>query len=132
MTGDSNDETNFRYKVLLTDRQFSKLCKAFVNTLAANIKLSRTQLSEIVHSGEFFGRFLGTLRKPSLPLTKNVLKPLAKSILITLGLTVAESAADARIHKNFVWISNEEMEDIMKIVKSPEEFGLLIKGVSER
>ena len=68
---------------------------------------------------------------------KNVLKPLAKSVLIPLGLA-ATSAIDVTIHKkNFglgmtaLIISNEEMNDIMKIVKSLEESGLLIKGVSE-
>ena len=68
---------------------------------------------------------------------KNVLKPLAKSVLIPLGLA-ATSAIGVTIHKkNFgsgmtaLIISNEEMNDIMKIVKSLEESGLLIKGVSE-
>ena len=68
---------------------------------------------------------------------KNVLKLLAKSVFIPLGLTVAASATDAAIHKKMfesgitTIISNEEMNDIMKIVKSLEESGLLIKGVSE-
>ena len=69
---------------------------------------------------------------------KNVLTPLAKSILILLGLTVAALATDAAIHKKMfgsgnttLIISNEEMNNIMKIVKSLEESGLLIKEVSE-
>ena len=65
------------------------------------------------------------------------MKPLAKSVLIPLGLTAAASATNAAIHKEIfksgttLIISNEEMNDIMKIVKSLEESGLLIKGVSE-
>ena len=67
---------------------------------------------------------------------KNVLKPLAKSILIPLESTAAAAAAtDAAIHKKIfgsalitLIISNEEMS---KIVKSLEKFGLLIKGVRE-
>ena len=54
-----------------------------------------------------------------------------------LGLTAAASAADAAIHKKMfgsgtttLLILNEEMNDIMKIVKSLEESGLLINGVS--
>ena len=69
---------------------------------------------------------------------KNVLKPLAKSLLIPLGLRAAASATDAAIHKKMfrsgftpLIISNEEMNDIMRIVKSLEESGLKIKGISE-
>ena len=58
---------------------------------------------------------------------KNVNKPLAKSVLIPLGLTAAASAADAGIRKKFLGsgtttliISNDEIEDIIKIVKSIE------------
>ena len=68
----------------------------------------------------------------------NVLIPLAKSVLIPLGLTAAASATDAAIHKKMfgsgnttLEISNKEMNDIMKIIKSLEESELLIKGVSE-
>ena len=58
--------------------------------------------------------------------------------LIPLGLTAVASAADAAIHKKTFWsgdtkliVSNEEMNDIMKIVKSLEESSLLIKGICE-
>ena len=44
MIGDSNDETNFLHKLLLTDRQASKLCIVFANNSSANIKLSKMQL----------------------------------------------------------------------------------------
>ena len=71
-------------------------------------------------------------------LIENVLKPLAKSILIPIGLTVAASATDGAIHKKMfgscnmtLIISNEEMSDIMKIINSLEESGLLIKGVGQ-
>ena len=69
---------------------------------------------------------------------KCVLTPLAKSVLVRLGLTAAVSTTDAAIQNKIfgsgmaaLIISNEEMEDIMKIVKSLEESGLLIKGVTE-
>ena len=68
-------------------------------------------------------------------LIANVLKPLANRVLIPLGLTAAASSTDAAIHKKIfgsaaitLIISNEEMSDIMKIVKSLEESGLLIKS----
>ena len=73
-----------------------------------------------------------------MPLRKKVLKPLAKSVLIVLGLTAAASETDAAIHKKMfessittLIISNEEINDIMKVVKSYEESVLLIKGVSD-
>ena len=71
---------------------------------------------------------------------KCVIKPLAKSVLIPLGLTAAASAADAGIHKEILGsgdnnttliISNDEMGDILKIIKSLEDSGVLLKGVSE-
>ena len=88
---------------------------------------------------EFLGRLLGPLLKTGLPLIKNVIKPLAKSVLIPLGLTAAASAADAGIHKKILGsgnnitliISNDEINDIIKIVKSLEDSGLLLKGVTE-
>ena len=49
----------------------------------------------------FLSRLLGPLLKTGLPLIKNVIKPLAKSVLIPLGLTAAASAADAGIHKKY-------------------------------
>ena len=91
-------ETNFPHKLLLTNRQVSNLCKTFANHLSADIKLSKTQLSKTIQSGGFLGRLLGPLLKTGLPLIKNVIKPLAKSVLIPLGLTSATSAADAGIH----------------------------------
>ena len=72
--------------------------KLLANNLSINIKLSKTQLSKIIQSGGFLGRLLGPLLKTGLPLMKNVLQPLAKSVLIPLGLT----AADAGIHKKFL------------------------------
>ena len=70
---------------------------------------------------------------------KSVIQPLAKSVLIPLELTAAASAADAEIHKKILGsghntiliVSNDEMKDILKIVKSLENSGLLLEGVSE-
>ena len=126
--GDSNDENNFPHKLFLSNTQVSRLRKAFANNSSANVKLSKTQLHKIGQSGGFLGRLLGPLLKPGLPLIGNVLKPLAKSILILLGLMAAAAATDAA---TTLMISNEEMEDIMIIVKSLEDSSLLIKGVCE-
>ena len=80
MIGDSNDETNFPHKLLLTDRQVSNIRKAFADNSSADIKFSKTQLSKMIQSGGFLGKLLGPLLKTGLPLIKNVITPLAKSI----------------------------------------------------
>ena len=139
MIGDN--ETNFPHKLLLTNRQVSNLRKAFANKSSTDIKLSKTQISKMIQSGGFLGRLLGPLLKTGLPLMKNVIKPWAKSVLIPLGLTAAASAADAGIYKKdlgsgnhpshnnntILIISNDEMKDIIKIVKFLEDTGLLFK-----
>ena len=142
----SDDETNFHHKLLLTNRQVVNLCKAFADKSSNDMKLSKTQISKMIQSGGFLGRLVGPLLKARLPLIKNVIKPLTKSVLIPLGLTAAASAADAGIHKKILGsgnrhsssashttliISNDEINDIIKIIKSLEDSGLLLKGVTE-
>ena len=92
--------------------------------MSADIELSRTQLSKIIQ----FGGFLSSmLPKIAVPLMK-VVAPLAKNILAPLGITAAESAIDAGIQKKIngsgtitVIISNEEMNDIIKVVQTLED-----------
>ena len=104
MIGDN--ETSFPHNFLLTDRQVSNPLKAFANHLSADVKLSKTQSSKMIHSGGFLGRLISPLLKTGLPLIKNVIKPLAKRVLIPLGLTAAASAADAGIHKKNIRIGS--------------------------
>ena len=87
MIGDSDDKANFPHELLLTNRLVANLRKAFANNLSTHIKLSKTQISKMIQSGGFLGKILGPLLKTGLPLLKNVIKPLAKSVLIPLGLT---------------------------------------------
>ena len=139
LIGDSNNEAHSPHELLLTGRQVSSICKAFLNNSSVDIKFSKTQLSKMIQSGGFLGKLLGPLLKTGLPLIKNVITPLAKSVLILLGLTAAASAADAGIHKKILGsgghttliISNKDMEDLIKIVKSLEDFGLLLRVVTE-
>ena len=93
------------------------------------------------------GKILEALLKTGLPLMKNLLKSLAKNLLIQIGLAAAETATDTAIHKKMfgygcrpsdsascmtiLIIYNKEVNDIMKIVKSLEKPGLLIKDVNE-
>ena len=138
LIGDSNNEAHSPHELLLTGRQVSSICKAFLNNSSVDIKFSKTQLSKMIQSGGFLGKLLGPLLKTGLPLIKNVITPLAKSVLILLGLTAAASAADAGIHKKILGsgnttliISNKDMEDLIKIVKSLEDSGLLLEGFTE-
>ena len=92
----------------------------------------------MIQCGGFFGRLLGPLLKTGLSLMKNVIKPLAKSVLIPLGLTAAASAGDAGIHIKALGsgtttlpITNYEMEVIIKTIESLKDSGLLLKGVTK-
>ena len=138
MIGNSGDNTNFSHELLLTNRQVANLRKAFAKNTSTDIKLSKTQLSKMIQSGGFLRKLLGPLLRTGLPLMESVIKPLPKSVLIPLGLTAA--AADAGIHKKILGsghnnttliISNDEMDDILKIIKSLEDSGVLLKGVTE-
>ena len=126
MIGDSNDKGNSPHELLLTDRQVSSTCKAFSNNSSIDIKFSKTQISKMIQSGGL----LSPLLKTGLPLIKNVITPLSKSVLIPLGLTAAASAADTEIHKKILGsgnttliILNKDIEDLIKIIKSLEDSG---------
>ena len=131
MIGNSDEEANFPHKLLLTNGQVANLRKAFSNHTPTDIKLSKAQLTKMQKCGVL--RFLVPLLKSVLSL----LKPAIKSLGM-LGLTAAASATDAAINKKIfgsgttiLIISNDEMKDILKIVKSVKDSGILLKGVSE-
>ena len=94
MIGNSDDKNNFLRELLPTNRQDANLWKIFANNLSTDIRLTKTQLSLMIKSGGFLGRLLGLLLKTELPLMKNVIKPLAKSILLA-----GASTADSVTHK---------------------------------
>ena len=113
------------HKLLLTNRQVAFLWKSFGNNSSAHIKLSKTQLSKTIQSGGVLGKFIGPLLKPGLPLIKNVIKQLANSVLIPVGLSAAVWATDERMHKKILTTalitSDDERDDIIKIIKSFED-----------
>ena len=134
MVSNSNYNTNLRHELLVTNRQVANIRKAFANHSAIDIKLSKTQLSKMIQSGGFLGNILGKLAGPLM----KVAMPLAKNVLAPLGLSAAMSAIDGSIKKKMLGsgtttliISNDEMDDILKIVKSLQNSGLLLNGVSE-
>ena len=99
-----------------------------------DLKLSKAQIFKIIQSGGFLGSLLSKLAG----LLMKVAIPLAKNVLALLGVTAAASAIDARIQKRVhvsgattLIISNEEMNDIKKIVQALEDSNLLLKGVTK-
>ena len=62
-------------------------------------QLSKTQMSRMIQSGGFIDRLFSPLLKAGLPITKNVIKLLAKSVLVPLGSTAAASGAEPSLHK---------------------------------
>ena len=121
------------HELLLTTRQNSKLRNAINNNLATDIKLSKAQIKKLIQSGGFLGKLLSKLAGPLM----KVAMPLAKNLLAPLGLTAAMSAIDGGIQKKIhgfgvkLIIEQEDMKDIMKIIKALENSGILLKGVSK-
>ena len=125
---------NLSHELLLTTRQKTKLRNAFNNNMSTDLKLSKAQISKIIQSGGFLGSLLsklaGPLMKAAIFVVKNVLAP--------LGITAAASPIDAEIQKKIhgsgtatLIISNEEMNDIMKIVQALEDSNILLKGATK-
>ena len=118
MIDNSDDETNFPHKLLLTNRQTLSLRKAFNNHTSADIKFSKAQLTKM-QKGGFLKSFMPLL-KSGLTFLKSVVRPLGM-----LGLIAAASAVDAPINKKKILgsgnhitliISNDDMQDPLKIV----------------
>ena len=102
--------------------------------MSTDLKLSKAQISKIIQSGGFLGSLLSKLAGPLM----KVAVPLAKNILAPLGITAAASAIDTGIRKKkhgsgtiTLIISNEEINDIMKIGQALKDSNILLKGVTE-
>ena len=128
------DENDMPHKLLLTTRQKAKLRNAFNNNMSTNLKLSKAQISKIIQSGWFLGSLLSKLAGP----LRKVAVPLPKNNLATLGITAAASAINAGIQNKIhgsgtatLLISNKEMNDTMKIVQAPEDYNILLNGVTK-
>ena len=123
---------NLHHELLLTIWQTGKLRNAIENNMSTDIKLSKAQISKLIQFGGFLGSLLSKIAGPLM----KVAVPLAKHILAPLGITAAASAIDATIQKKIhgattLTISNEEMNDVMKIVQVLEDSNILFKGVTQ-
>ena len=103
--------------------------------MSTDINLSKTQIFKIIQSGGFLGSLLSKIAGPLM----RIAVPLAKNILTPLGITAAASAIDTGVQKKIhdsgtttLIISNEEMNDIMKIVQALEDSNILLKGITKR
>ena len=116
--------------------------------MSVDIKLSKKQIKTLIQSGGFLGSLLGKLAGPLM----KVAMPLAKNVLAPLGLTTAMSAIDGSIQKkmlgsgseakrsranesergtNTLITSNDNLNDIMRIIQSLANSGILLKGVTK-
>ena len=102
--------------------------------MSTDLKLSKAQISKIIQSGGFLGSLLSKLAGPLM----KVAVPLAKNTSAPLGITATASAIDAAIQKKIhssrtttLITSDEEMNDIMKIVQTLEDSNILLKGVTK-
>ena len=117
----------------MTTRQNAKLRNPINNNIASNIKLSRAQIKKLMQSGGFLGTLLSKLVGPLM----KVAMPLAKNGLAPLSLTAAMSAIDGSIQKKIhgsgikLIIEQNDMNDIIKIIETLENSGILLKGVTK-
>ena len=119
----------------MTTRQKTKLRNAFNNDMSTDLKLFKAPLSKINQSGGFLGSLLCKLAGPLM----KVAISLIKNVLASLEITAAASAIDAGIQKKkkhgsgtrTLIISNEDMNELMKIVQALEDSNILIKGVTK-
>ena len=125
---------NLPHELLLTTRQKTKLRDAFENNMSTDIKLSKTQISKIIQSGGFLGSLLSKIAGPLM----KVAVPLAKNILAPLGITATALEIDAGIQKKIhgseittLIISNEEMNDVLKIVQAVADSNVMLKGITK-
>ena len=125
---------NLPHELLLTTRQKTKVRNAFNNNMSTDLKLSKAQISRIIQSGGFLGSLLSKLSGPLM----KIAVPLAKNVSAPLGITAAASAIDAGIQKKIhgsgnttLIISNEEMNNIIKIIQALENSNILLKGVTK-
>ena len=122
------------HELYLTKRQMTKLTDKIKNNMSTDIKLSKVQVNKILKEGRNLGKllmsFLPKLIKPAISLGKNILAP--------LGLSAAMSATDAAIQKKMyghgnttLIVSDNDMNDMIKIVKALEEHDILLKGITK-
>ena len=145
LIGNSNDETNFSHKLLLADAQVSKIRKAFANDSSANIKFWKTQLSKLIQSGGIMAGISGIdnfinfpfkmanscLKELSYTDTKKINKNNRNNLFIDTGLNMIGKKNKQKLGSG-ITLTNNEIKDIMKVIKSLENRGILLKGTTKK
>ena len=128
------------HELFLITRQATKIRNAFPNNMSTDIKLNKAQIPKIIQSDGSFGSCLGNLRKKALT---NIAFSLARENLPGLVINLTSSAINkfdrkisgkgaVRAGKRFtLLISNEDMKNIIETIKSLEDSGVLIDGVTK-
>ena len=134
------EDEELPHELFLTTRQTTKVRNAFANNMSTDIKLSKAQTSKMIQSGGSFGSWLGNLGKRALT---NIAIPLARDVLAGLVSNLTSNAINkferktsgkgaVRGGKGFtLFILNENMSDIIIIIKSLEDSAVLIDGIHE-
>ena len=134
LSNKSFNKNQLLHELYLTEKQMTKRIDKIENNMSTDVKLSKVQINKILKEGRNLGKllmgFLPKLIKPAISLGKNILAP--------LGLSAAMSATDAAIQKKMygsgnatLIISDNDMNDMIKIVKALEEHDILIKGITK-
>ena len=149
LTGNSNDETDFPHKLLLTNTQVAQIRKVFANDSLANIKFSKTQLSKIVQLGGFipspsiiFGPPIPEITSLVDPIIFSIVKKLKntgtkkinKDILVDAELNIIGKKIKKGISSitgSGITLTKNEIKDI-KVIKSLENRGTLLKGTTTK
>ena len=134
------EDEELPYELFLTTRQATQIRNAFANNMSTDIKLSKAQISKIIQLGGSFGSWLGNLGKKALT---NIAIPLARDDLPGLVSNLTSNAINKferkicgkvafRAGKGFtLLISNEDINDIIKIIKPLEDLSVSFDGVTE-
>ena len=119
---------------IIDNKTKTKLRNTLEDNMSADIRLSKTQISKIIQSGRFLDSLLSKITGPLM----KVVVQIAKNVLFPLGITAGASAIDAGIQKKIhrsgatpLTISNEEINDMMKIVQALEDSNILLKRITE-
>ena len=129
-----------RYELFPTARQTTKIRNTFVNNESTDTKLTQVQISKMTWSGGFLRNMLANLRKKvvadlAIPLARDnlpkLISKLASSLVNKFERKISGTET-VRAGKGFtLFILNEDMNAIFKIIKSLEDSNVLIDSITE-